>query len=156
MAENTGSNEDMEFNDKNLLQLVPVSIWEVDCSKLNNMLDDLKVNGVTNFNAYFLDHHDSFSNLIRTITTVNVNDYSIIMYEARDKAELLGSVDRIFTPESIMAFKNAIIAFLEGESYFEVESTSQTLNGRMLNVLMKIRFPDAPEQLKKVIISIVD
>jgi PAS domain S-box-containing protein len=148
--------ENLDSRYKELFQLVPVSIWEENFSELQGFLDDLQANGVSNFNEYLSEHPDFIFDAFRMIHVVDVNDYTIMMYEARDKAELLESTENIFTQESIMAYKDAIIALVEGKPYFEGESTTQTLGGKTLNVLIKIHYPDKPEQLNRVVISITD
>src|SRR5271157_134024 len=156
MVDDANSTEDLESRYTELFQLVPVSIWVDDFSELKVFLDDLQANSVSDFNEYFSEHPDRIFDVIRTIHVVDVNEYTIMMYEARDKTEMLGSLEKVFTQESLTTFKDAIIAFVEGKPYFEGEGINQTLGGRILNVFIKIRYPDKPEQLNKVILSITD
>src|SRR5262249_31865960 len=62
----------------------------------------------------------------------NTRSSSSKLFGARTKAELLGSVDKIFLPETQEAFAGELIAIAAGQSSFESETVLRTLNGNKL------------------------
>ena len=149
-------NNSLESRYKSLFQLVPVSIWEEDFSELKKTLNELKARGITDFKGYFDEHPDVLFNAVRMVKVLDVNDYSVKMFDARDKTELMESITKVFTGESMSAFKNAVIALAENKLIFECETVNQTIHGKKLHVLLKIRFPEGEMQLSRAIVAIVD
>jgi putative nucleotidyltransferase with HDIG domain len=78
------------------------------------------------------------------------------MFGAKDKAELLGALDRITVPETLQIFRDEIIAIAEGQTYFEGETVNLTLEGRRINVWLTMTIPTQRERFNNILLSIVD
>jgi PAS domain S-box-containing protein len=133
-----------------------VSIWEQDFSRVKAAIDELKATGVTDVRKYVATHRDFVRQLIPLVRVVDINDVTVTLFNANSKDELLGSLDRIFLPETEEVFAGELIAIAEGRTSFEAETSLQTLNGKRLTVLFAITFPAQPASLDSVLVTITD
>jgi PAS domain S-box-containing protein len=141
---------------RNIFQAVGVSIWEEDFSAVKGAIDALKAQGVTDLRRYLADHPEFSRRAIGLVKVLDVNDATIGLFGARDKNELLSSLNRIFLPETESAFGEELIALAEGRSSIASETVLQSLRGERLHVLFTITFPTEPASMDRVLVSIVD
>ncbi|MCC6345555.1 MAG: PAS domain-containing protein, partial [Nitrospirales bacterium] len=112
-----------------IFDLSPVSLWEEDISAVREALGRLKTAGVRDFGSYFDEHQDFVAQVMRMVRIVNVNEAALKLYGARNMEEMIGSLDRILTPESFTAFREFLTAIAEGRSSFTTEAVNRTLQG---------------------------
>jgi len=140
-----------------LFELSPISTWEEDFSGIKQRLDELKSNGVRDLRKYLKTHPSEVIALAREVRIVDVNDATLLLYEARSKAELRRGLHLVFNKDSYDIFREELIALAEGKSEFSGEGTTKTLKGRELQMLLTLSVsPEAKESLSRVLISIVD
>jgi signal transduction histidine kinase/ActR/RegA family two-component response regulator len=78
------------------------------------------------------------------------------MFGARDKNELMSSLDRTFAPDSIDVFIDNLVAFAEGRRSFSAETVFQTLQGDSLNAIITISYPLPDENVTQALVTIMD
>ncbi len=117
------------------------SIWEEDFTAVKKALDKLKAEGVTDFARYFDEHPDFVDRAISMVNLTGVNDATIELFGAPDRASLLQSLDRIFLPETRATFVGELLTIAEGRQYFTGEAPLKTFDGRRIDVLVSIAFP---------------
>lgn len=140
----------------NIFNNAAASLWEEDLSGVRAAIIDLKNNGTTDFRKYFEEHPDFVQRASQLVKIVDVNEVTLKLYGAKDKAELLCSLDRVFTPESYDTFKEELLAIAEGKTYFEAESINRTLQGKRLNILIRLTIPDEDSAFSNLLVSIFD
>jgi PAS domain S-box-containing protein len=133
-----------------------VSIWEEDFSEVKLAIDDLRSRGIRDFRDYFATHPDFVQHAIAMVKVVDVNDVSVRLFAAGGKAELLGSLDKVFVPETREVFVEELIAIAEGRTSYEAETVLQTLNGERLTVLFTMTFPPPPARIDRVLVTVMD
>ncbi|TAI62482.1 ATP-binding protein [Bradyrhizobium sp. Leo170] len=141
---------------KSIFRTAGVSIWEEDFSQIKAAIDELRVEGVENFRAYFAAHPEFVRESISCAKVVDVNDATVELFKAQSKDELLHSLDAVFTSETLEAFAGELIAVAEEHPYFSAETILQTLKGDKLTVLLAITFPPRPSNLDRVLVTITD
>ena len=141
---------------RNIFEAAGVSIWEEDFSRIKALTDELKSNGVRDFGAHLATHPEFIQQAISKLKIIDVNDATVRLFGARSKDELLGSPDRIFTPERQDVFGKALVAIAEGLPSFVSETRLQTLEGEKIFVLYTITFPHHPDNLDTVLVTITD
>ena len=141
---------------KAIFNTTSVSIFEEDFSEVKKAIDDIKASGIKDFRKYIDENPDFVSKALQMVKILDVNDAAIKLYGARDKTELLESLDMIFTPESYQAFKEGLIAIAEGKIYYEAEAFNKRLDGKLLDILITIAIPSEQSEFKNMIISIFD
>lgn len=157
----------METLDKGILSVenavshffedIPISLWEQDISEIKKFIDKLKSSGKIDFRAHFKKHPDVINKLLSMVKTVNINSKSMDLYEIKNKEKFLNNPRKIFTEESLEAFREEIIAFSEGKNTFDAETNIKTLKNKEKNVYMKVSIvPGYEDTWSRVIVYIID
>ena len=100
---------------RSIFRTTPVSIWEEDFTEVKALLDDLRAQGITDFRAHLKDHPEFAEYAVQMVKIVDVNETTLRLYGAKDKTELLGSLERFVEPHK---FHEELIAFAEGKTHF--------------------------------------
>ncbi len=133
-----------------------VSIWEEDFSRIQAAIEELKSGGVYDFRKYLAANPGFVRQLIPLVKVSDVNDATLKLFKAKNKDELLVSLDKVFLPETEEVFAGELIALAEGRTSFSAETILQTLDGNRLTVLFSITFPAQPATLESVLVTIMD
>ena len=147
---------DSERRYRNIFQTTGVSIWEQDFSQVKQVLDDLKAAGVESFHDYFAAHPEFVERAMEMVKILDVNEATVELLGARDKQELLGSLDKILTPEARQVFVDELIALAEGRTGLESQTSLRTLKDDQLAVVVNVTFPADGSKLNSVLVSIMD
>ena len=140
---------------RRLFDTAGVSLWEEDLSAVKAYIEQLKAQGVTDFRHFFATHPEMVDQAIGLVHVVDVNAETVRMFDARGKDDLLGSLHRIFVPETRQVFVGELLAIAAGQTFYEAETMLQTLQGARIHVLFTIAFPpDAP--FSSVLVSLTD
>ncbi|NOY53473.1 MAG: response regulator [Deltaproteobacteria bacterium] len=141
---------------RNIFNLATVSIWEEDFHEVLEGLDRLKAEGVTDFRAWFRGHPERVREAVEKTKVLDVNPATLALYGAENKAELLGSPQKVFTPESFSVFEEILIALAEGRKAFSADAVMQTLQGERREVYLSLSVPPEVSQDGKLLITIMD
>ena len=139
-----------------IFETAGASIWDEDFSAVRAAIEDLRREGVSDFGRYFAEHPEFVQRAIGLVRIVDVNDTTLRMYGASDKAELTGSLHRIFLPETLPIFLEELVAIAEGKPGFEAETVVSTLGGERLDVQFIIAFPPADGDFQPALVTIMD
>ena len=133
----------------------PISLWQEDLTDLRAYLKNLQDSGVRDVRAYFEAHPEELQQCANLIKVVDINRATLEIYEADSKEQLLKSIASTFSPESYPAFKEAIIALAEGQTWFETETVTTTLTGKKNHILLRLRvLPGSENAGNEVLASI--
>jgi PAS domain S-box-containing protein len=135
-----------------------VSLWEEDISSIRKFISDLRHKGVTDFKDYFNRHPDTVRDLVSGVEIVNVNETTLTWYGADSKDDLLGSLEKVFvfSEEGLAKFKTELIAIAEGNRTVEKEVQGKTVDGRTLDLLMRIAIPSTEAQRDNMLVAVTD
>lgn len=148
--------QENELRYRTIFETAAVSIWEEDFTEVKQAFDDLKQQGVTDFPTYLNEHPEFVAQAAQMIKVRDVNEATLKMLGAQNKEELLGSLDKVFVPETLQIFREELIVIAEGQTYFEGESINQTLQGERINVLLTMKIPQETARFDSVLVSIID
>lgn len=137
-----------------LFQNAPVPLWEEDFTPLIKHFNQLKENGVEDFRAYFDLNPEEVAYCAQLIQIIDVNKETILLHDAKDKADLMGNLDKLFTEKSLGAFKEELIAIAQGATTFEVEGEVRTLNDDLRCVSLRL-FLDQDQTIKNNAIALL-
>jgi PAS domain S-box-containing protein len=141
---------------RHIFKSVGVSIWEEDFAAVKGAIDQLKASGIQDFHRYFAEHPEFVQWAIGAIRILDVNDVTLRMTGAQDKAQLLTSLYEISLPETIQAITDELLTIAAGETFFQSETAVRTLQGERLYVLFTITFPPPTEPYDRVLVTWTD
>jgi PAS domain S-box-containing protein len=141
---------------RHIFETAGVSIWEEDFSEVDAAIEELKRQGVTDFNQYIAAHPEFVQQAISMVRIIGVNRATLELLGAASKEDLLGSLQTVFTPETEEAFAGELIALAEERRSFTSETTVRTLGGDTRTVLFTIVFPPQPAKLDSVLVTLTD
>jgi PAS domain S-box-containing protein len=133
-----------------------VAIVEQDFSDVKRAIDDLRARGIRDFRSHFAAHVDFVQCALTMVRVVDINDVGVRLFGARDKDELLASLDKIFVPGTRAVFEEQMIAIAEGRTSYETETPLRKLDGEGLIVRLTMTFPPPPARIDRVLVTIVD
>jgi PAS domain S-box-containing protein len=139
-----------------IFEAVSISIWEEDFSAVKAAIAQLKAAGVKDFQQYFSAHPEFVQQMIERVGLRDVNQATLRLFGAQSKAELLGSLRQIFTPEAEAIFVEELLAIATEQPFYAAETVLQTLRGDRFPVWFTIAFPPASEAYDRVLISLAD
>ncbi len=116
----------------------PIALFEEDFTDVLSELDILKSKGIHNIKDYFDLHPDVVKKYTEMVKIIDVNNAALALHEVADKKQLLGSLDKIFTQDSLEVFKEELIAIAEGKTYFESEAQVKTLSGKTKYIYLRL------------------
>ena len=135
----------------------PIPLWEEDFTEVKKYIDDLKKDGISDFRKYFDDRPEELIKVAGMVKIIDVNNASLILYEANSKKELLESLYLVFAEDSYSAFKEELLAISQGKTNYNSESAINTLRGEPRNIdLTWTVLPGYENSYEKVHLSTVD
>ncbi len=135
----------------------PISLWEEDFSAVSVYLQQLRNEGVVDFQNYLVTNSKIVFKIVEMIKILDVNTASVALHKASSKQELIQGLDRTLTNESLEIFKEELIALWEGKCGFKKEGVVQTLTGERLDVIVKWNVvPGYEKNYERVMVSLTD
>jgi len=149
---------DSEERYRSLFEDSPISIWEEDFSEVKQYCDRLRTEGVQDFRAFFTAHPEAVIDCVNKVKVVDVNQATLSLYRAKDKKELLGTLNEVFDENSWDLVKEEFIALAAGETTrYSGETIAKTLTGNHRHIDLTLAVaPGYEETWSKVLVSIVD
>jgi PAS domain S-box-containing protein len=114
---------------RELFEVSPVAVFEADWSRLKSMVEGLRSNGVVDFAAHFAVHPEFLDQASAVCEFIDVNSAAIKMYGAKDKSELIASVNAMIRQSSFEGFADRLVALIEGAEKVTGEIASRRIDG---------------------------
>ena len=142
---------------RGLFEHAPFSIWEEDFSAVRQYIDELCEDGVKDFAAYFPAHPETVTECAARVKIVDVNRATLEMYQAESKAQLLTDLSKVLGSESLVAFKDELLALIRGDLIFETEIINYTIRGERRCVFLRLTVaPGSEYTWAKVFVGMSD
>ena len=141
---------------RTIFQSTAAAIWEEDYSAVLSALDELVAAGVSDIKAYLKGHPEFVQRCLSLVRTIDVNDAAVRLVGANDKRQLMMSLPTVFLPESLVMFRDFLLALAEGRGSFEGETQIQTFSQERRSVLVAATFSPVPHRNDHVFVSVVD
>jgi len=140
-----------------LFNYAPVSLWQEDFSEIKRRLDYLRRNGVQDLRRHFRLHPDEVLSLARMVKVYRVNVETLHLFDARGPEDFREGLSLIFSKETYDVFKEELITFWKGRTFFSRESTNLTLSGDSRDIVIQVTIPPGFEtDWSKVYVAITD
>ncbi len=131
-----------------------ISMWEEDVSGVYKLLDSLPTETNSQLTEYLSLNPKITSKLIRRIKIIQINDYTVKMFKASSKKELLGSLKSITHTMSFPGFIKLFIALKTKLPFFSYETCANTVEGKKIDILLTAYLPGRGKG--NILISMID
>ncbi len=131
-----------------------IGVVEEDWSALRTALKSLDTGG-SDLRGYLARHPEFVQQARQLARIIDVNPALQKMVGANESSAFIGNVDRLLG-ETDRSFQGALIAFAEGQPFYEGETELARLDGSKVPVLFTITFPADPGGDRNVLAFVVD
>jgi PAS domain S-box-containing protein len=139
---------------QNLFQAMAVGFFEVDYTHSRQKLRSLRDAGITDFRRYFGENLPFVRELMRATRIVDVNERTVELFGRGRKEELLTSGAAFWPEESIQDYIEAVLATIERNEQFSVETRMRRLDGTIFDVHLTLR--NVSEDYTRGLVGVVD
>lgn len=140
-----------------LFEYAPISLWEQDFSRIKALFDDLKRQGIINFESYLNSHPEFIDECMREIKVLNVNQQTVSMFKADSKETFLTNLNLFFRDGMRHHFRAELLSLWSGEVQWLGEGINYTLDGEALDIILHWRIlPEHEKNWDKVLVTIED
>ena len=138
-----------------LFHHVPLALWQIDASGIIALLGGLKRQGVTDLSAHIDEHPELLEEALSTVRVVEVNNRTVTLFGGTSPADFLGPVNRFWRlrPDT---FRRSLEARFRGDLLYSEQTRFDTLDGRVIDVVYSVAFPEALGALGMSIIGTLD
>lgn len=138
---------------RDVFENTAVAAFVEDFSLVHREVEKLRAGGVTNFRQYIEDHPEFLEQSVKQIIILDANDAILNLYQVKEKADLLGTLDRLMVPQH---FQEELIAFAEGRARFEREIVGEMLQGRSVDLLVSVTHYVSATGQHKAVVQMLD
>lgn len=140
---------------RSIFEQARFSLWEQDYTAVRTALDELGVRDGADLMARVEAQPGLARRLTSLIATTNVNDATLELLGATDRAEVLGSLERFLPPDD-PSMCLILRALVDGRDRYEGRARLIGLDGRPRTILLAIALPDDDVGLAQVVVGVVD
>ena len=115
----------------------PVSLWVEDFSGVKRLMDDVRGRGVEDFRVFTDVHEEFVPRCISEIRVLDVNERTLELFGASDKATLLRNLPAVFRDETGPDFREQLIDLWDGKLFQQREVVNYALDGTRLHLLLQ-------------------
>ncbi|HSN13504.1 MAG TPA: PAS domain S-box protein [Anaeromyxobacteraceae bacterium] len=114
---------------RDLFEFVPVSLFEIDASRIRATLDRLRAGGVGDLRAFTGAHPELLAEMMNAFEIVAVNAAGRALVGASSLEELVANRDKVYPPESHARYRELALELDEGRRSVRFEGRIGTLDG---------------------------
>jgi len=135
----------------------PVSLWVEDFSAVKKLIDEIRAQGITDLRVFTDVHEEFVQRCISEIRIIDVNQHTLDLFGAPDKATLLRNVSAIMRDEMEPCFREQLIDLWDGKLFQQREVVNYALDGSKLNLLLQFSvFPEHEHDWSLVQVALTD
>ena len=140
-----------------MFELAPVPLWLEDYSALKALLASWRRDGVRDLRAYLNDDFARIKECAELIKVLKVNRAALALFEARDGADLVGNLGRVFRDEMLNSHLEELVQLWEGKESFASYGVNYALTGRRIDIQLKGSIlPGHAETWSRVLVATED
>ena len=142
---------------RGVFQQAPVSLWVEDFSAIRRLLSDLRRQGIEDFRTFTDVHPEFVERCMAEIRVLDVNRYTLYMFNAPTKAELMARLPDVFRDDMRQHFREQLVDLWEGKLFQTREVVNYSLDGSTLHVHMQFSIlPGHDHDWSMVLLALTD
>ena len=140
---------------RNLINNVPLPVWQVDARIMSDVIHRLMSNGVLDIDVHLKEQPDLVRFASEAVVVTEVNDSAMRLFKGSSREDFLQSVTYLYsaTPQAAV---RVVKAHFNGSRNYSEEMKIRTFDGELREVLFYVTFPQIPEKLDKTLIMMID
>lgn len=140
-----------------LFEHSPVSLWVEDFSRIKQLLDEVRNQGISDFRVFTDVHPEFVGQCASEIRVIDINRETLKLFLAPDKMTLLRRLPEVFRDEMNSHFREQLIDLWNGNLFHQRETVNFALDGTERNVLLQFSvLPGHENDWSLVQISLTD
>lgn len=140
-----------------LFELAPTSLWLEDFSGLAALYARWRAQGVTDLRAHLADDPQRVAECARCIQVIKVNRSTLSLFGASNQAQLLEHLPGLLDPQLQAWQIEELEQLWQGRTEYEHLLPHRTLDGRRLDVMLRVRIlPGHEQDWSRVLVAIED
>jgi len=146
-----------ELKYQTLFDHSPISIWEEDFSAIKKRLDQVREQTGGDWRAWFDRNPDEVAVFASLVKIIDINNTGATYLMGEKKELIETNLSSYFSEDSLVMFKEELIALASGKTYFETEiSVRAPVDGPRVLFLCLSVAPGFTDTLSCVIVSFFD
>ncbi len=142
---------------RGVFEQAPVSLWVEDFSAIKDLLTDIRNQGITDFRTFTDVHPEFVERCMSEIRVLDVNRYTLEMFKAADKTDLLGRLPEIFRDEMMPHFRAQLLDLWDGRLFQQREVVNYALDASTLHIHLQLSvFPGYEQDWGRVLLALTD
>ncbi|CUA94993.1 sensor domain-containing diguanylate cyclase [Thiomonas bhubaneswarensis] len=142
---------------RGLFKHSPVSLWVEDFSAVRQLLELLRAQGITDFTTFLRVHPEFIDRCMQEIRVLDVNQQTLDLVGASDRAHLLRNLQHIFRDDMRVHFADQLIDLWHGRLTQQREIINYHLNGQTIHAHMQFAvMPGHTDDWAMVLVSLTD
>lgn len=142
---------------RGVFEQAPVSLWVEDFSAIRRLLADVRRQGIEDFRTFTDVHPEFVDRCMSEIRVLDVNRYTLYMFNSPTKAELLSRLPEVFRDDMRQHFREQLIDLWEGKMFQTREVVNYALDGSALHVHMQFSIlPGHDHDWSMVLLALTD
>lgn len=115
----------------------PVSLWVEDFSAIRRLLEEIRFRGITDFRVFTDVHPEFVERCMSEIRVIDVNQQTLQIFGAPNKAALLQQLDEVFRDDMRQNFREQLIDLWDGKLFQQREVMNYSLDGAEIHFYMQ-------------------
>lgn len=140
---------------KTLFNNMPAGVLQVDASHMGAIFKALKQSGVDDIGTYLENNPDLVDFANRSVLIKEVNDAACLMLGATHPSQLIGPVHFLFK-DTPGAAENVMVTRANGLPNLTQRLTVETFDGRMIDALLMVSYPQPATAFDRTALVMVD
>jgi len=142
---------------RDLFEYAPISLWEEDYSALKAYFDELRMQGISDLQAYLAENPEAVRHCMGLIRVLDVNRKTLQLFGAATKEELLSNLGKVFRDQMGEHFISELIDMWDGKTSYEREGVNYSLAGEPISIHLDWRLmPGHETDFGWVLVAIQD
>ena len=140
-----------------IFQHSPVSLWIEDFSQIKALINDIRERGITDFRTFMDVHPEFVRQCMSEIRVLEVNQATLDLFTAPDRATLFQRQNEIFRDEMEKPFREQLIELWSGNLNHHREVVNYALDGSVRHILLHFSvFPGHEHDWSRVQVALAD
>ncbi len=142
---------------RGLFEHSPISLWVEDFSRVKLLLEEVRNCGIVDFRVFTDVHPEFVVRCANEIRVIDINNHTLTLFGAPDKATLLARVRDVFRDAMLQQFREQLIDLWDCKLFQQREVVNYALDGAPLHLHLQFSvFPGREKDWSLVQVALTD